>query len=63
MLLFTCSYSFLTGFRAIGALLLYDITRPDSFKNVEMWLKETKAHATEKMSIVLVGNKSDLSEK
>eukprot|EP00331_Platyophrya_macrostoma_P020054 CAMPEP_0176475716 /NCGR_PEP_ID=MMETSP0127-20121128/43756_1 /TAXON_ID=938130 /ORGANISM="Platyophrya macrostoma, Strain WH" /LENGTH=189 /DNA_ID=CAMNT_0017871333 /DNA_START=44 /DNA_END=610 /DNA_ORIENTATION=- len=48
---------------AIGALLLYDITRQDSFKNVEMWLKETRSHASEKMSIVLVGNKSDLSSK
>ncbi|KAI8583889.1 hypothetical protein K450DRAFT_220446 [Umbelopsis ramanniana AG] len=47
---------------AVGALLVYDITRPTSFQNVSHWLKELRDHADEKIVIMLVGNKLDLSE-
>ena len=45
---------------AVGALLVYDITRKESFDNVERWLKELKDHADSNIVIMLVGNKSDL---
>nr|AAX20384.1 small GTPase [Gracilariopsis lemaneiformis]AAY41883.1 small GTPase Rab11 [Gracilariopsis lemaneiformis] len=45
---------------AVGALLVYDITKKDSFDNVQRWLKELKDHADANIVIMLVGNKSDL---
>ncbi|SAL96525.1 hypothetical protein [Absidia glauca] len=47
---------------AVGALLVYDITRQTSFQNVTHWLKELREHADSNIVIMLVGNKSDLSE-
>ncbi|ORZ08991.1 GTP-binding protein [Absidia repens] len=47
---------------AVGALLVYDITRQTSFQNVTHWLKELREHADPNIVIMLVGNKSDLSE-
>lgn len=46
---------------AVGALLVYDITKKESFDNVERWLKELKDHADSNIVIMLVGNKSDLN--
>lgn len=48
---------------AVGALLVYDITNYDSFKNAEKWLKEVKEHAEPNLVTLLIGNKSDLDEK
>lgn len=45
---------------AVGALLVYDITKHVSFENVERWLKELRDHADANTVIMLVGNKSDL---
>lgn len=45
---------------AVGALLVYDITKKESFDNVERWLKELKDHADSNIVIMLVGNKRDL---
>ncbi|KAI8060464.1 GTP-binding protein [Gongronella butleri] len=47
---------------AVGALLVYDITRQTSFQNVTHWLKELREHADPNIVIMLVGNKVDLSE-
>ncbi|KAI7899028.1 putative ras-related GTP-binding protein [Cokeromyces recurvatus] len=47
---------------AVGALLVYDITRQSSFENVEHWLKELRDHADPNIVIMLVGNKLDLNE-
>jgi len=46
---------------ALGALLVYDITRKDTFYNVNKWLRELREHADMNISIILVGNKSDLN--
>ncbi len=46
---------------SIGAILMYDITNRTSFNNLAKWMEETKNYANEKLSIILVGNKSDLS--
>lgn len=45
---------------AVGALLIYDITKQASFKNINKWLEEIKDHAEPHIVIMLVGNKSDL---
>ena len=47
--------------QAIGVLLVYDISRRSSFDSLERWLTEVREHADPKIQIILVGNKSDLS--
>ena len=48
---------------AIGALLVYDITRRESFENCERWLRELRAHADPSIVAMLVGNKCDLRHR
>lgn len=45
---------------AVGALLVYDISKHVTYENVEKWLKELREHAEPNIVIMLVGNKSDL---
>lgn len=45
---------------ALGALLVYDVTKPKSFENVNQWLKELRDHADSNIVIMLIGNKTDL---
>ncbi|PIM99724.1 GTPase Rab11/YPT3, small G protein superfamily [Handroanthus impetiginosus] len=45
---------------AVGALLVYDVTRHVTFENVERWLKELRDHTDSTIVIMLVGNKADL---
>jgi len=47
---------------AVGALIVYDITKGSSFKNVEKWLQELHEHADPDIIIMLVGNKTDLKQ-
>ena len=49
--------------RAIGALLVYDITNIKSFLNAKKWIQELKSKAEPDIVIMLVGNKIDLVEK
>lgn len=44
---------------AAGALLVYDITRRDSFEHVTQWLQEARNNADPDLVITLVGNKCD----
>merc|ERR1711988_54151 len=46
---------------AVGALVVYDITKDVSFENVEKWLSELKENATADITMMLVGNKTDLA--
>jgi len=48
---------------AKGSLLVYDITNPKTFENVDKWLSDLKTNAEEKISVVLVGNKTDLESE
>ena len=48
---------------AHGIILLYDITTQSSFDNVSKWIKQIKEDASEKVVIILVGNKIDLEHK
>ena len=45
---------------ALGALLVYDVTKPTTFENVSRWLKELRDHADSNIVIMLIGNKTDL---
>ncbi|KAK4414198.1 Golgin candidate 2 [Sesamum alatum] len=46
---------------ALGALLVYDITRKSTFESLKKWLKEVREFGSREMVVVLVGNKSDLA--
>ena len=41
-------------------MLVYDVTDAKSAENVGYWIKNIKKHAAENVSLVLVGNKTDL---
>ncbi|KAM1068374.1 hypothetical protein ACFX2A_000350 [Malus domestica] len=43
----------------VGALLVYDVTRHATFKNVDRRLKELRNHTYSNIVVMLVGNKSD----
>jgi Rab family protein len=49
--------------RAVGALLVYDVTRQATFQNCIKWLEELRQNAEPEIVIMLVGNKVDLVEK
>ncbi|KAF8708749.1 hypothetical protein HU200_030135 [Digitaria exilis] len=47
---------------AVGALLVYDVTKAATFENARRWLKELRDHADDAHTVVmLVGNKTDLA--
>ncbi|XP_006653946.1 ras-related protein RABA2a-like [Oryza brachyantha] len=45
---------------ALGAVLVYDVSKPTTFDNISRWLKELRDHADANIRIMLVGNKTDL---
>lgn len=47
---------------ATGALLVYDISRRDTFNHLARWLEEARQNANPNMVIMLIGNKSDLED-
>lgn len=48
---------------ALGALLVFDVSRPDSYFNVPKWVKELWANnGRNKLPIVIVANKIDMRE-
>ncbi|KAH7286982.1 hypothetical protein KP509_32G031600 [Ceratopteris richardii] len=47
---------------AVGALIVYDITRKLTFENVARWLDELRMHSETILVTMLVGNKCDLSD-
>ena len=46
-----------------GAFVVYDITRKESFINIDKWIGELKTNGSDDILIVLVGNKTDLEDK
>lgn len=51
-------------YRAVaGALVVYDITNQKSFDNVKGWIEEARSNANPHLSIILCGNKADMSSK
>jgi len=48
---------------AAGALLVYDITRRETFNHLTTWLEDARQHSNSNMVIMLIGNKSDLEAR
>ncbi|KAE8670530.1 Ras-related protein RABA5a [Hibiscus syriacus] len=47
---------------AVGALLVYDISRRQTFESIGRWLNELQSHSDMNVVTILVGNKSDLRD-
>ena len=48
---------------AKGAFVVYDITRKSSFESIDKWVNDLTAAADKKITIVVIGNKSDLEDQ
>ena len=46
-----------------GALLVFDITNRDSFKDITYWINDLKENGDDNIVKLLVGNKSDIESK
>ena len=47
---------------AKGALLVFDLTRKETFDSVDRWIPDLRATGDENVTILLIGNKCDLNE-
>ncbi|KAG6850173.1 GTPase Ypt2 [Arthromyces matolae] len=48
---------------AMGILLVYDVTNETSFNNIRTWHANIEQHASEGVNKILIGNKSDWTDK
>jgi Ras-related protein Rab-2A len=48
---------------AAGCLLVYDITRRETFEHIVTWLDDCKKYSSKETVVVLIGNKADLDEQ
>ncbi|EYU39868.1 hypothetical protein ABFS82_06G164800 [Erythranthe guttata] len=48
---------------AAVAVVVYDITSPESFSKAQYWVKELQKHGSPDIVMALVGNKADLHER
>ena len=48
---------------AVGALLVYDITRRDTFTHCAKWLEDVKNNGMKDICVILIGNKCDLESQ
>jgi len=48
---------------AAGCLLVYDITRRETFDHLPSWLDDCRKYASQNITIILVGNKCDMDSK
>eukprot|EP00877_Chromochloris_zofingiensis_P007798 jgi/Chrzof1/3271/Cz12g19020.t1 len=46
---------------ALGALMVYDITKPESFESLDRWLTQLRSNADPNIVVMVVGNKCDLA--
>lgn len=47
---------------ALGALVVFDVTNRSSFEHTESWLNEILKHNELKPTVILIGNKVDITE-
>lgn len=45
---------------SVCALVVYDITRPDSFEHLQSWIEDVNTLCPKTVELVLIGNKNDL---
>ena len=48
---------------AKGGFLVFDVTRQETFKNIEKWHKETIQGAGENINLMLIANKIDMENE
>jgi len=48
---------------AAGALLVFDITRRETFEHLASWLEDCRKYSSSDITIILIGNKSDLENQ
>jgi GTPase SAR1 family protein len=49
---------------ADGIVLVYDVTNPSTFDDIDkFWINEVESYAEKSVDLLLIGNKSDLEEK
>ena len=46
---------------SIGVVIVYDITNPDSFEQLRVWLTDVKRFARSEATYLIFGNKADLA--
>ncbi len=63
LLLLYSSFFFILGAGAAAALLVYDITRRESFLHLTKWLDEVRQNCHSNICLILIGNKSDLNHR
>ncbi|XXG70727.1 hypothetical protein AAC387_Pa07g0139 [Persea americana] len=47
----------------VGAMVVYDITKRQTFDHIPRWLDELRAHADKNIVIIMIGNKIDLEDE
>ena len=45
---------------AIGIILVYDVTKLETFNHINTWLNDAKNYTRSECSVIIVGNKTDL---
>jgi Ras-related protein Rab-11A len=48
---------------AKGAFIVYDITRKNTFDNIDKWISDLKLNGDQNICIIILGNKSDLNDQ
>ena len=48
---------------SVCALIVYDISKRDTFNNVSIWIEDCKNQSPKTIYMILVGNKSDLEDR
>lgn len=46
---------------AAAAIIVYDITRPNTFKTLKNWVEELRNQGPKDIAIAIAGNKADLA--
>jgi len=47
----------------MGIILVYDCTEENTYNNIQNWLKQIEAHASDNVVKILVANKTDLPNR
>ena len=48
---------------ANGIIIVYDITNPKSFEDLDGWKKDIKEICSDDVQVIILGNKKDLKEE
>lgn len=47
---------------AMGIMLVYDVTKENTFENIKTWIRNTDEHAAADVEKMILGNKCDMNE-